>query len=407
MKTYDIRNAGPKNRFTANGKIVSNSGRLAQPQNFPRISDSFEEFLDLARELVKAGDLETLEWLFGDEIPNVLSQLLRTTFIPDEDKEFLVLDFSAIEAVALSYIADENWRLEVFDSGGDIYKATASAMFKTPIDLVTKDQRQKGKVMELLGGFGGTKPAIQKMNETILDPKKRIPEKEMNPMVKAWRAANPNIVQLWWDTGKAAIQAVKTRQRVDLVKDIWFEMKNKNLLMHMPAGGSITYPDAHLRTYWIATVMKAGQDDEGNYIVEPTKIKLAEVKLGTQTEFYNLMNQKGLKQVENVDPSQRESLCFWGPNPTTKRWEIMETYGPRIVENFTQRFARDCLMFAVINFENKGVPVNLTVHDELVGEPLKGFINFEDAKDIMTITPPWAKGLNLRADGFIGSYYKK
>lgn len=407
MKTYDIINAGPKNRFMANGKIVSNSGRLAQPQNFPRISDEFEEFLDLARQLVKEGDLEAIELIFGDAVPNVLSQLLRTTFIADKGREYIVLDFSAIESLSLSWLASEQWRLDVFYSGGDIYKAAASAMFHIPVSEVTKDQRQKGKVMELLGGYGGTKPAIQKMNETISDPKKRIPEKEMNPMIKAWREANANIVQFWWDTGKAAINCVKTGLRTDLVKGIFFEMKKGNLMCHVPAGGSLCYPGAHLRKYWIGTVQKVSQDEEGNYVVEPAKVKIGEVKLGTNDEFRRLMREKGLKQMENVDPSQRDSLCFYGPDSITKKWGIMETYGPRIVENICQRFSRDCLMYAVINFEAAEIPVNLTVHDELVAEPFKDFISFEDAKDLMTLTPPWAPTLKLRADGFIGDYYKK
>lgn len=690
------------------------AGRLAQPQNFPRISDEFEEFLDTARELVKAGDLESIELIFGSEVPNILSQLLRTTFIADEGKEFIVLDFSAIEAVSLSYLADEKWRLDVFDSGGDIYKASASSMFKVPVSEITKDQRQKGKVAELLCieenqlvltdcgtipiknvtllhkvwdgehfvthegvifkgiktvityegltatpehivwsqeneqlqfgqlaargshllqsgngrkgirvgkdnksrkkvgqrlakaygvssvhklrnykilrsvvteprkikrvqrlhqvcnaemvtwsdkrslpkmrkperqrvpklwrsrysiqlsirkrsryldiresastrsqtgirsnrqqsslstrkykicpafdksrkqkinnsfrvdsrrlalctfscnsetigrdvearnicggrnscttekkelafnqrearvydivnagpnnrftvsnvlvhncGYGGTKPAMQKMNETITDPKKRIPDKEMTPIIKAWREANSNIVQFWWDTGKAAINTVKTGMKTELVKGISFEMKQGNLMLNMPAGGSICYPGAHLRKYWIATVEKVSKDDEGNYVVEPTKIKLAEVKLGTNDEFRRLMREKGLKQMPDVDPAQRDSLCFWGPNPTTKKWEIMETYGPRVVENICQRFSRDCLMYAVMNMEAASADVNLTVHDELVAEVLKGLMTFEEAKSIMVKRPPWAPGLNLRADGFIGEYYKK
>jgi DNA polymerase len=383
------------------------AGRLAQPQNFRRISDEFEEFLDIARNLVKAGDLETLEFLFGNEIPDVLSQLLRTTFIADKDKEFIVLDFSAIESLSLSWLADEKWRLDVFYSGGDIYKAAASAMFKIPVSEVTKDQRQKGKVMELLGGYGGTKRAIQKMNETIRDPKKRIPEKDMTPMIKSWREANANIVQFWWDTGKAAINTVRTGIRTDLVKGIYFEMKNKNLLAYVPAGGCICYPGAHLRKYWIATVEKISQDENGDYVLEPVKVKLAEVKKGTNDEFRYFMRQKGLRQIENVEPAQRDSLCFYGPNPTTKRWEIMETYGPRLVENITQRFSRDCLMFACMNMNEAAVDVNLTVHDELVAEIEKGFISYENAKSIMTVPPKWAPGLKLRADGFIGEYYKK
>jgi DNA polymerase len=383
------------------------AGRLAQPQNFPRISDEFEEFLDLARELVKAGDLEGVEFMFGDEVPNILSQLLRTTFIADEGKEFIVLDFSAIEMVCASWVAREQWRLDVFNKGGDIYKASASAMFKIPVEQVTKDQRQKGKISELLCGYGGTKPAMERMNETIVDPKKRIAEKEMTPLIKAWREANSNIVSFWWAIGKAAISCVKTGQWTDVDKGISFEMKKGNLMMNLPAGRSLCYPGAHLRKFWVGTVDKVSKDEDGNYVVETVKVKLPEVKLGTNDEFRRFMREKGLKQKENVDPTQRDTLCFWGPNSMTKKWEVMETHGARLFENSIQAISRDCLMFAVMNMEKAGGTVCLTVHDELVLEVPKGKFTYNEVKDIMTITPPWAKGLDLRADGFIGTYYKK
>lgn len=383
------------------------AGRLAQPQNFPRISDEFEEFLDTARELVKAGDLEAIELIFGSEVPNILSQLLRTTFIADEGKEFIVADFSAIEMVVASFIAGEQWRLDVFNKGGDIYKASAAAMFKIPVEQVTKDQRQKGKVAELLCGYGGTKPAMQRMNETIADHKKRIAEKDMTPIIKAWRTANSNIVEFWWMIGKAAIACVKTGVWQDVAKGVSFEMKNKNLMMKLPYGRSICYPGAHLRKFWVGTIDKTEKDDEGNYVVETVKVKLSEVVLGTNDEFRKLMREKRLTQKENVDPIQRDSLCFWGPNSMTKKWEVMETHGARLFENAVQAFSRDCLMFAVTNMEAAGADVCLTVHDELVVESNKGKFTYEQIKNIMTITPPWAPGLNLRADGFIGDYYKK
>lgn len=386
------------------------AGRLAQPQNFPRISDEFEEFLDLSRELVKAGDLESLELIFGDAIPNVLSQLLRTTFIADEGKEFIVLDFSAIEMVVLSWVANEEWRLKVFAEGGDIYKESASVMFKKLVSLITKDERQKGKISELLCQFGGTEPAMEKLMETIADPKKRIPKKEMKPLIKAWRTANPNIVQTWWDTGNAAISTVKTGLRNDGLKGIYFEMKNKNLMMVLPSGRSLCYPGAHIRKYWIGTVkvkVEGEFNDKGEQVYELKKVKLGEVKTGSNDEFRYMMRIKGQVQAQGVEPSQRDSLCFWGPNSITKKWEVMETHGARLCENFTQAIARDFLMHSILNFESRNIDCTLSVHDEGIFEVIKDRLTFEQAKEIMLLKPKWAQGMPLNADGFIGEYYKK
>lgn len=697
------------------------AGRLAQPQNFPRISDEFEEFLDISRELVKAGDLETIELIFGDAVPNILSQLLRTTFIADKGKEFIVLDFSSIEMVVLSWVANEEWRLKVFAEGGDIYKESASVMFKKPKAEITKDERQKGKISELLcieenqlvlthlgtvpikdvtllhkvwdgenfvthdgaifkgikevityegltatkdhivwsteneqlqfgelaargshllqsgnsgqairvgennqprekmvkklektngtrsvyrmpknkvvrslhpnsgccqrvqclhtirnagmatgkvssgsktlqqseicsipqlrrsrdkiqfsvctrgrtldntklrstgqrigtgqdrqqftlssrkysfrnsgresiksssdrssllGGrrlalcsissnkkaifwndqrtnisrcgisrfsetkklafyprkarvydiincgpnnrftvsnalvhncqFGGTEPAMEKLMETIADPKKRIPKKEMKPLIKAWRTANPNIVQTWWDTGNAAIDTVKTGLPNQVLKGIYFEMRNKNLMMVLPSGRSLCYPGAHIRKYWIGTVKVKVEGEfiaDENLILKPVyelkKIKLGEVVSGTMQEFHTMMRMKGVVQAENVEPSKRDSLCFWGPNSITKKWEIMETHGARLCENFTQAIARDFLMHSILNFENRGIECTLSVHDEGIFEALKGLISFEKAKEIFLIKPKWGQTMPLNADGFIGDYYKK
>lgn len=406
MRTYDIINAGPKNRFMANGKIVSNSGRLSQPQNYPRIEDWFAELVDDAREIVRSRDIEALDLIF-DNVPHVLSQLLRTAFIPEDGKELLVLDFKAVEAVILAYLADETWQIEFFKKGGDLYIETATQMFNIKKEQVTKDIRQKSKISALLCQYGGTKKAMMKNNDTIEDPKKRIPNKEMGPIVKAWRAANPNIVQLWWDTGKAAIQAVKTGMRQEVTKGIHFKMIGKNLMLCMPSGKNITYVGAHVKNYWMGAVKQKAEgefDENGKQIYEIIRVRLGEVVTGLRSEFDIMMRAARKIQAEGVEPRQIESLAYWGMD---KVWCVIETYGPKLVQNFVESWGRDLLMYSIINFENRGIPCILSVHDEGAFEVDKGKYDFEAMKKIMIQKPEWSEDMFLNADGFIGSYYKK
>lgn len=381
------------------------SGKISQPQNYPRIQEWFAEIIDGVREIVKTRDIEFLEFLFSD-VSDILSQLTRTTFKAAPGKELIVLDFSSIESISLAYIADEKWRIKLFIEGGDIYKASASAMFKIPVSEVGKDLRQKGKIAELACGFGGGKGAIEKMNDQIADPAKRIPKKEIKGIAPAWRQANPNIVQIWWDTGKAAIETVKTGNKTYVTKGIGFEMKKGNLMMSLPSGRYLVYQKAHIKKFWIAYIDDVSQDENGDYIIEEKFINIGEVRRGTKQEYEYLLNLRGLKD-NGKEARHRETICFWGSNQTTKKWEIIDTYGPKLVENFTQAFARDCLMNAVIELEKRGFPVVLTVHDELILEVPLGQTTVEEIKQIMTTRPVWAKDLPLKAEGFNALYYQK
>jgi DNA polymerase len=382
------------------------SGRLSQPQNYPRIEDWFADLVDDAREIVRKRDFEGLNLLF-DNVPHVLSQLLRTAFIPGEGKELAVLDFKAVEAVILAHIADEEWRVEFFRKGGDIYIESASAMFKIPRESVTKDIRQKSKISELLCQYGGTKKAMMKNNDTIEDPKKRIPNKEMKGIVDAWRKANPNIVQLWWDTGKAAVQTVKTHKAHNVTKGISFYMIGKNLQMKLPSGRSISYVDAHVKNYWMGAVRQLAEgelDERGQPVYEIVCVRLGEVKTGERSEFDSMMRAARRKQAEGVEPRQIESLAYWGMD---KVWCEIETYGPKLVQNFVEGWGRDLLMHSIIAFEAEDMPAILSVHDEGCFEIDKGSREFDVLKELMIRKPKWAEDMPLNADGFIGDYYKK
>lgn len=394
-------------QFYGAQKSSRESGRLSQPQNYPRIEDWFADYVDNAREVVRDRDIEMLDICF-DNVPHVLSQLLRTAFVAAPGKELAVLDFKAVEAVILSYLADEKWRNNFFKKGGDIYIASGSVMFKIPPEQVTKDIRQKSKISELLCQYGGTKTAMIKNNDTIEDPKKRIPKKEMKGIVEAWRKANSNIVKLWWKTGEAAVETVKTGKRHDVIKGIYFYMKGDNLQMMMPSGKSISYVNAHLLNYWIATVKQKAEgefDDKGNPVYENIRIKLGLVNTGDMSEFYALMRDKRIKQVEGIEPKQSESLAYWGMDEG--QWREIETYGPKLVQNFVESWGRDLLMHSILNFEKKGMPCILSVHDEGVFEIDKDSSTFEEMKKLMIIKPKWSEDMFLNADGFIGDYYQK
>lgn len=695
------------------------AGRICQPQNYPRIEEDFGKMIDDVRELVKRGDVEMLHMVFKN-LSDVLVQLLRTTFIADEGSELIVLDFSAIEAVVLACIADEDWRIKFFRSGGDIYKASGSIMFKTPIEKITKEQRQKSKVAELLCieenqlvltnnglipikdvslcdkvwdgfdwvthegiifkgfkevinydgltatknhivwiegkqnpvsieyaaacgasllrsgdgrknirvgknyqsrktveeklassygfnrmhqlrlssmdkfilsnaqhnerlskmlqtskstnvaystakrsnaalpkhkrqrlqklwstrnnfqlsfgigsrsvdnkqfgtsrkvfrigsnkkrftlrtrkhkicnkrikpsqppyfsnsffqtrrmalrqissnsqtisrvnsgrnfcrrriscqkqmaqlqgnrkkvavydivnsgpfnrftvsnvlvhncGYGGSTGAMERNNDTIEDPKKRIPVKEIPGIVKTWREANPNIVQLWWDTDKAAKNAIRTGENTPVKHGIMFGMKNGNLLMKLPSGRCLVYHKAHLRKFYIAHIPERDtkgnlfmrKDDDGKEFNKIINVKIGEVRNQSIKEYTYYLNRAGL-QDDSTKPTIRETICFWGMG---KIWGIIETYGPKLVENFVQAISRDLLMHSIINVEDAGYPVILSVHDELATENKKGSVTLEEIKEIMLDLPTWAKGWPVRADGFTGDYYQK
>ena len=322
------------------------AGRLIQVQNLPQnhLSD-----LEQARRLVRGGHFDALEILY-DSIPGVLSELIRTAFVPKKGYKFIVADFSAIEARVIAWIAGETWRNEVFATHGKIYEASASQMFKVPLEEVTKGSplRQKGKIAELALGYGGSVGALKAMGALDMG----LTEEELKPLVYAWRNANPNIVRLWWDVDRAVKEAVTERCRTETHR-IRFEYRSGMLLIWLPSGRQLTY-------------------------VKP--------RMG--------INRFG-----------SEAVTYEGVG-ATKKWERIESYGPKFVENIVQAISRDLLCHSMRNLDESGLNIVMHVHDEVVLEvPLE--ICVQDICVLMGQVPPWAHGLLLRADGFECDFYKK
>ncbi len=320
------------------------SGRLVQLQNLPQnhLSDLGE-----ARELVRQGNLSALRMLYPD-IPDTLSQLIRTAFVAAPGCLLYVADFSAIEARVLSWLAAEQWRMDVFEHGGDIYCETASRMFGVPVEKhgQNSELRQKGKQAELACGYGGAVGALKAMGAIEAGMR----EEELAPLVQAWRAASPNIVRFWWDIDRAAKKAVFEREKA-VVGNIWFKYESGFLFITLPSGRRLAY-------------------------VKPRR---GENKFGEPAITY-----------EGVGG--------------TKKWERIETYGPKIVENIVQGISRDILCFAMKSLRDRRICMH--IHDELVIEAPEG-TSLEEICNIMGRTPPWAEGLNLRADGYVTPWYKK
>ena len=320
------------------------SGRLVQLQNLPQnhLSDLGE-----ARELVRQGNLSALRMLYPD-IPDTLSQLIRTAFVAATGCLLYVADFSAIEARVLSWLAGEQWRMDVFEHGGDIYCETASRMFGVPVEKhgQNSELRQKGKQAELACGYGGAVGALKAMGAIEAGMR----EEELAPLVQAWRAASPNIVRFWWDIDRAAKTAVFEREKA-VVGNIGFKYESGFLFITLPSGRRLAY-------------------------VKPRK---GENKFGEPAITY-----------EGVGG--------------TKKWERIETYGPKIVENIVQGISRDILCYAMKSLRDRRICMH--IHDELVIEAPEG-TSLEEICAVMGRTPPWASGLNLRADGYVTPWYKK
>ncbi|QNO13352.1 DNA polymerase [Alkalicella caledoniensis] len=323
------------------------AGRLVQVQNLPQ---NHLPDLKLARDLVKEGRFEDIDLLFGNT-PGVLSELIRTAFVPKKDHRFIVADFSAIEARVISWLAGEKWRIEVFASHGKIYEASASMMFHVPIEEVKKGSplRQKGKVSELACGYGGGVGALKSMGALEMG----VEEYELQGLIDNWRNANPRIVQFWWDIDRAAITAVKERTKTR-THGILFNCKSGMLFVTLPSGRDLVY----------------------------VKPKLALNKFG------------------------REGLTYEGIG-TTRKWERIETYGPKIVENIVQATARDILAHALLRLDEAGFKIVAHVHDEVICEVPNGKSSVEKVCEIMGIAPAWAKGLPLAADGYECDFYQK
>ena len=323
------------------------AGRLVQVQNLPQ---NHIEDLELARRLVREGRFEDVEMLY-DSTPKVLSELIRTAFVPEPGCRFVVADFSAIEARVLAWLAGERWRLEVFSSHGKIYEASASAMFHVPIEEVTKGSplRQKGKIAELGLGYGGAAGALVSMGALDMG----LSEDDLPPLVAAWRRANPHITQFWWDVDKAAVEAV-TKRTGTRAGRIGFEYRSGILFVMLPSGRKLAY----------------------------VKPRLAVNKFG------------------------REGLTYEGILEN-KKWGRIETYGPKLVENIVQGTARDLLAEAMLRVERKGYPIVMHCHDEIIAEVPEGMGSVEEMCEVMAVRPSWAEGLPLRADGYECPFYQK
>jgi DNA polymerase len=320
------------------------SGRNIQLQNLPQnhLPDLAE-----ARALVRSGDFDAVELLYED-VPDTLSQLIRTAFIPRDGAQFLVADFSAIEARVIAWFAGETWRQEVFSKGGDIYCASASQMFKVPVEKhgINGHLRQKGKIAELALGYGGSVGALKAMGALEMG----LTEEELPQLVDAWRQSNPNIVKFWWAVDRAVMEAVRYKHTTTDC-GLTFSCRSGMLFITLPSGRKLAY-------------------------VKP--------KVGT--------NKFG-----------GECITYEGIG-STKKWERLDSYGPKFVENIVQATARDILCYAMRTLRCCSIVMH--IHDELVIEA-DPHMSLDAVCEQMGRTPPWAKGLLLRADGYATPFYKK
>lgn len=326
------------------------AGRLIQMQNLPQ-----NHLLDLeqARSLVRLGDFDAVKMLYED-VPDTLSQLIRTAFVPQEGCKLIVADFSAIEARVIAWFAGESWREEVFENGGDIYCASASQMFGVPVEKhgINSHLRQKGKIAELALGYGGSVGALKAMGAIEMG----LDEDELPNLVDAWRQSNPNIVKFWWDVDHAVKKAVKEKTTA-VTHDIEISYQGAMLFITLPSGRKLAYVKPHI-----------GENRFGG-----------------------------------------ESVTYEGVGGT-KKWERLESYGPKFVENIVQATSRDILMFAMQNL--RCYDIIMHVHDEIVIECDKQ-VSLKAVCEQMSRTPPWANGrsptvsLLLRADGYECDFYKK
>lgn len=331
-------------RFYGANRTGRFAGRLVQLQNLPQnhLPDLAE-----ARSLVRVGNVEALEMLYED-IPDTLSQLIRTAFIPRTGLKFIVADFSAIEARVLAWLAGEKWRMRVFEEGKDIYCSSASQMFGVPVEKhgVNGHLRQKGKIAELALGYGGSVGALKAMGALDMG----LDEDELQPLVDAWRSSNPMVTTLWWDVDRAVKQCVHERAPVR-THNMVFTYKSGFLIIKLPSKRCL-------------------------YYVKP---RVEENKYGGESVTY-----------EGVGAA--------------KKWERLESYGPKFVENITQAIARDILLYAMQTLKNYRIVAH--VHDEVIIETGKN-VSVQSVCELMGRTPPWAEGLVLRADGYECEFYKK
>lgn len=323
------------------------AGRIVQVQNLPQ--NHLRNIADV-RELVSEDDYNWFSTLYN--VPQTLSELIRTAFIPSEGRRFIVSDFSAIEARVIAWLADEKWRMKVFENNGDIYCASASQMFGVPVEKhgINGHLRQKGKIAELALGYGGSVGALTSMGALEMG----IPENELPELVRAWRNSNENITELWWAVNNAALSAIKGKPE-KINHNVSFFRESGILFIKLPSGRKIAYA----------------------------------------------------KPAIGVNKFGSESITYMGMNQTTKTWERLETFGGKLVENIVQAIARDCLAESIIRLEDAGYEINFTVHDEVILDVPKGWGSLEEVNKIMSEPIRWADGLLLKADGYECDFYMK
>lgn len=343
------------------------AGRMVQVQNLPqnKLKD-----IDLAREILKSGDYDLLELVFGN-VPDTLSQLIRTAFVAPHGSRFIVSDFSAIEARVIAWLAWCTWRLEVFKTHGKIYEASAEQMFKLPAGSVTKKSpyRQKGKIAELALGYQGGAGALRTMGALDMG----IAEEELDDIKDAWRAANPEIVDLWYATERAAKRAVGQKTTVEMPiaggrAKIVFAYESGFLTIKLPSGRKL-------------------------YYVKP--------RIEQEDQYREMAN--GARYVY----ASAGSLTYEGNDQKTKKWVRLATYGGKLIENITQAIARDCLAESMFTLDDMGFDQLMTVHDEDVLEVPYNMGELHEVEKAMGRDIAWAPGLPLRADGFETPYYMK
>lgn len=344
-------------QFYGANRTGREAGRLVQVQNLPR---TYLKGLPLARQLVKSRNLDGLRLCYGS-IPSTLSQLIRTAFVAEPGKIFIDADFSAIEARMLAWLAGEEWALEVFRTTGKIYEATAAQMFHVDPDTIVKghenySMRQKGKVATLALGYQGGEGALINMGALDMG----IPEEDLPDIKNRWRQSNPCIVQFWYAVDAVATAAVQ---------------------QGLPGE--------------VRGVKFAREWDPAN------DLDFLTIQLHSGRKLYYAKPHMGVNRFGNP------SICYWGLNQTTRKWEVQETYGGKLVENITQATARDCLFVAMERLEAAGCPIVFDIHDEVVIEVPEGMAGLEKVVEIMSQPIPWAPGLPLGADGWVDHYFKK
>ena len=324
------------------------TGKGIQLQNLPQ---NHLEDLDTARQFVKVGDLDALE-IFYSNPSEVLSQLIRTAFIAEKNHRFIVADFSAIEARVIAWLANEEWRMKIFAEGGDIYCASASAMFKVPVEKhgVNKELRAKGKIAELACGYGGGVNALKAFGAD----KMGLTDSEMESIIKKWRESSPNICELWREVENLAKQAIQEKKFVSYKKNISFESDGEFLFITLPSERKIAYAYPRIT-------------------------------------------------LEN----DKENIAYNGTIQATGGWGRNFTWGGKLVENIVQATARGCLAESMLRLDRAGYKIVMHVHDEIISEMENGKGSLDEVVAIMSEPISWAKGLVLTADGYETEYYKK